>query len=753
MLCHEQNMTPDRFTMPRERLFESGDFTRPLAATALVVLIAAAAMIMVLIGQVDRDAAAREQAILSHGVDSRFAELAASIQPQLAWDEAIERLDHRFDPLWARDNLGVYLTDNAGFETVTLLDRANHPIFSHAADGASLRPPSLSQMAVAAVIAKARRVERERRVSPGRKAAGQALPPPYATGAARIDGRIYLLIAMVVTPDLGHVRPLGKTAPLVLVTRRLDRFFLDLIAARFLIRGLHYREGEDRLGRHADEARIDLTDALGKPVAALGWEPVRPSAAVLGRLKGPLFLLLLLLCLSVFALHRRTRRMARGLMASEARATHIAFHDMLTGMPNRTLFVRRLREVAGRNRRDGKVSAILCLNLDRFREANDTYGHLVGDELIRQVGARLLQACRQHEMLARFSADEFAILLEDASPDGAARLAERLCATVAEPFALGIGRLSVTCTIGIAMLPDGDIDPEEVVRQADMALLRAKTEARGQYRLFDAEVDASVRARRILEQDLSDALRGGDLRVEYQPQVNASERTIGVEALVRWTHPDKGEISPALFVPVAEQSGLIEQLGLFVLRRAFEDSKKWPSLRVAVNISSCQLHAEGFVDRLGELVRDLNVDPRMFDLEITEGVFLRDDRHLREKLGRLRDLGFGLALDDFGTGYSSLGYLRSYPITKIKIDRSFVIGIGAGEASDQVIGAIIRLASALRLGIVAEGVETESQWAWLIEAGCRDAQGHLFAWAMSAESVTERLRHEEAQGGSPVMAA
>ncbi|MBP8233186.1 MAG: EAL domain-containing protein [Rhizorhabdus sp.] len=746
-------MTPDRFTKPRERMFESGDFTRPLATTALVVLVAAAAMIMVLVGQVDRDAAVREQAILLHGVESRFAELAASIRPQLAWDEAVERLDHRFDPLWARDNLGVYLTQNAGFETVTLLDRANRPIFSHVAEGISLRPPPLSEAAVDAVIAKARRSERERRTSPDQKMAGQAPPPPYATGTARIGGQVHLVIAMIVSPDLGHVRPLGKTAPLVLVTRRLDRSFLDLIAARFLIRGLHYREGEEGLGSHVDEARIDLTDAAGKPVASLGWEPARPSAAVLGRLKGPLFLLLLLLCLSVFALHRRTRRMARGLMASEARATHIAFHDMLTGMPNRTLFVRRLHEVAGRNRREGGVSAILCLNLDRFREANDTYGHVVGDELIRRVGARLLHACRQHEMLARFSADEFAILLENATPDGAARLADRLCATVAEPFALGIGALSVTCTIGIAMLSDGDTDPEEVVRQADMALLRAKTEARGQYRLFDAEVDASVRARRILEQDLSDALRDGGLRVEYQPQVNPAGLTVGVEALVRWTHPAKGEISPALFVPVAEQSGLIERLGLFVLRQAFEDSKNWLSLRVAVNISSCQLHTEGFVDRLGELVRDIDVDPRMFDLEITEGVFLRDDRHLREKLARLRDLGFGLALDDFGTGYSSLGYLRSYPITKIKIDRSFVIGIGAGEASDQVIGAIIRLATALRLGIVAEGVETEAQWAWLLDAGCRDGQGHLFARAMPADAITERLRREAAQGGSPVLAA
>jgi diguanylate cyclase (GGDEF)-like protein len=745
-------MKSDRFIAPPERLFEPRDFTRPLAATALVVLVAAAAMMMVLVRQIDRDAAAREQAILAHGVESRFAELAASIQPQLAWDEALLRLDHRFDPVWARDNIGVYLTENAGFDTVRLLDRNDRPLFAYAATTALTGTPPLDLPAVAAIVAKARFEERSRRTS-ARTPSTRGVPPVYATAAARIDGRVHLLIAMIVSPDLGRVRPLGQTAPLVLVTRTLDQSFLDLIAARFLIHGLHYREGEERLGSHADEAHVELMDARGQMVASLGWQPVRPSAAVLGRLKGPLLLLMLLLCMAVYALHRRTRRMARGLMASEARAKHIAFHDMLTGMPNRPLFVRRLREIAGRRKREGGQAAILCLNLDRFREANDTYGHVVGDELIREVGARLLRTCRQHEMLARFSADEFAILLEDATADAAARLAERLCATVAEPFALGIGPISVTCTIGIAMLPDGDVDPEEMIRQADMALLRAKSEARGQYRLFDADMDALVRSRRILEQDLGEALRDGNLRVEYQPQVNGAGRMIGVEALLRWRHPEKGEISPALFVPVAEQSGLIERLGLFVLRQAFEDSRAWPSLRVAVNISSCQLHAEGFVDSLADLVREMDVDPRLFDLEITEGVFLRDDRQLREKLARLRELGFGLALDDFGTGYSSLGYLRSYPITKIKIDRSFVTGIGASEASDQVIGAIIRLATALRLGIVAEGVETVAQWSWLLDAGCRDGQGHLFARAMPASAVVQWLHDEATPGGSPGMAA
>lgn len=742
-----------RFMAPPERLFEPRDFTRPLAATALVVLVAAAVMMMVLVRQIDRDAAAREQAILAHGVDSRFAELAASIEPQLAWDEALLRLDHRFDPVWARDNLGVYLTDNAGFDTVRLLDRNDRPLFAYAAAAASIRPPPLDLPAVAAIVAKVRHEEHVRRISASATLPTRGLPPVYATAAARLDGRVHLLIAMIVSPDLGRVRPLGETAPLVLVTRPLDQDFLDLISARFLIQGLHYCEGEELLGSHADEAHVELMDARGQMVASLGWAPVRPSAAVLGRLKGPLLLLMLLLCMAVYALHRRTRRMARGLMASEARAKHIAFHDMLTGMPNRSLFVRRLREVAGRRRRDGGQSAILCLNLDRFREANDTYGHVVGDELIREVGARLLRTCRQHEMLARFAADEFAILLEDATADAAARLADRLCATVAEPFILGVGPISVTCTIGIAMLPDGDVDPEEMIRQADMALLRAKSEARGQYRLFDAGMDALVRSRRILEQDLGEALRDGHLRVEYQPQVNGTGRMIGVEALLRWRHPEKGEISPALFVPVAEQSGLIERLGMFVLRQAFEDSRAWPSLRVAVNISSCQLHAEGFVDSLSSLVREMNVDPRLFDLEITEGVFLRDDRQLREKLARLRELGFGLALDDFGTGYSSLGYLRSYPITKIKIDRSFVIGIGTSEASDQVIAAIIRLATALRLGIVAEGVETEEQWSWLLDAGCRDAQGHLFARALPASALAQRIADEAVPDGSPGMAA
>jgi diguanylate cyclase (GGDEF)-like protein len=427
--------------------------------------------------------------------------------------------------------------------------------------------------------------------------------------------------------------------------------------------------------------------------------------------------------------------MAQGLIASEARAAHLAYHDALTGLPNRVLFFDRLAHAMEQMRRDGQKIAVHCIDLDRFKDVNDTFGHHVGDELIQAAARRLAAQCRGADTFARLSGDEFAIVQSNATVASAAALAARLVEIMAQPVDLSAGRVFVGCSIGVTLVIDDHLEPAEALRQADLALYRAKQNGKVQFCFFEIEMDAAIKTRRALEADLRGALARGELGMAYQPQVNKNGVMTGVEGLVRWIHPERGYVSPAFFVPIAEECGLIIDLGMFTLRRAFEDSRRWKGLKVAVNVSANQLRLKDFVPRIVELVEELDVDPKRFELEITEGILLGDDPNTHETLKRLRHMGFSIALDDFGTGYSSLSYLQRYPINKIKIDRSFIANLGVDTESEAVVGAIIKLARALKLSVIAEGVETTDQRARLAAAGCSEVQGYLFSRPVGADEI------------------
>jgi EAL domain-containing protein (putative c-di-GMP-specific phosphodiesterase class I) len=324
--------------------------------------------------------------------------------------------------------------------------------------------------------------------------------------------------------------------------------------------------------------------------------------------------------------------------------------------------------------------------------------------------------------------------------DAIEHMDERIAVTSGEggkPQLLFVTRdVFIGCSVGIALVSDPDVDSTECLRRADLALYRAKAEGRSCLVFFEEEMDASLRNRLQLREDLREGLAAGQLNLVYQPQVHHGD-IYGVEALLRWEHPERGMISPAVFVPIAEQSGLIEPLGLFTLRRAFEDSHRLPGMRVAVNVSAAQLRLKDFVPNLRKVIEETGVDTRRLELEITEGLLLGDDTAVLDRLQQIRSLGFRIALDDFGTGYSSLSYLQRYPIDKIKIDRSFIANLGVEGDADAVVSAIVRLARALRLDVIAEGVETEAQRLRLAAAGCGDIQGYLFGKPMSLESVVE----------------
>ncbi len=422
----------------------------------------------------------------------------------------------------------------------------------------------------------------------------------------------------------------------------------------------------------------------------------------------------------------------------------MAVHDALTALPNRVLFTDRLSHALEQlRRRPGRV-AVFCIDLDRFKEVNDTFGHHCGDDLLREAAKRLAGTVRTSDTLARLGGDEFAIVQAEATPVAAAALARRINMAMVAPFELSVGRLFIGCSIGVTLIDDADVDPVESLRQADLALYKAKEAGRGQYSFFEPEMDAALRLRRAVESDLREALANGGLEMNYQSQVDVDDRPVGVEALVRWSHPTRGAVSPSYFVPIAEECGLIDILGAYTLRAAFTDSLQWPSeIKVAVNISAAQLRLHTFIPTVKRLLEETGASAKRFELEITESVFLGENPKVHANLNRLRELGFTLALDDFGTGYSSLSYLRRYPVDKIKIDRSFTAALGADRDADEVVGAIIRLARALNLSVVAEGVETADQRRRLAIAGCSDVQGFLFSRPMPAAAMGRLLADDK----------
>jgi diguanylate cyclase (GGDEF)-like protein len=422
-----------------------------------------------------------------------------------------------------------------------------------------------------------------------------------------------------------------------------------------------------------------------------------------------------------------------------ARISHMALHDALTGLPNRVLFHIKLGESVARSLR-GVSSAVLYLDLDHFKSVNDTLGHPVGDALLKEVTRRLAGQVREIDTVARLGGDEFAIIQSSVDqPDDATSLARRLIDVLSAPYDVSGHQVVVGTSIGIAVLPgDGD-DPDLLLKNADLALYRAKEEGRGRYRFFEPEMDARMQARRALELDLRKALANGEFEVFYQPLINIQTRSItGFEALVRWHHPERGLVQPADFIPMAEEMGLIVPLGEFVLRQACVDAVTWPgSPKVAVNLSPVQFGNTTLVADVAAALHDSGLSPKRLELEITESVMLHDTDAVLVVLYQLRALGVGIAMDDFGTGYSSLSYLRRFPFSKVKIDQSFVRGLGQGGDCDTIVTAVADLCARLGMITTAEGVETEDQMQRLRAGTCTEAQGYLFSQPIPAQQVME----------------
>lgn len=423
----------------------------------------------------------------------------------------------------------------------------------------------------------------------------------------------------------------------------------------------------------------------------------------------------------------------------QARLEHMAHHDELTQLPNRAVLRQRVEQCLPLSE-EGKAFSILCLDLDRFKSVNDTLGHPMGDKLLQSVATRLKSCVEETDTIVRLGGDEFAIIqMSEDQPRAASDLAERVCASLAQPFVLETHQVVVGASVGIAIAPQDGTDPDQLLKNADMALYRAKNEGRGNFRFFEFEMDTSMRARRSLELDLRNAFKQGEFELYYQPLVNlASNEVTGFEALLRWNHELRGSVSPTEFIPIAEEIGLIIPLGEWVVNKACMDAKQWPgNTKIAVNLSPLQFRSENLIEMVFKALAKSHLPPSRLELEITERVLLDHNDETLATLHALRDLGVRISMDDFGTGYSSLSYLRSFPFDKIKIDRSFINDLSKRDETAVIVSAVASLSQNLGMIATAEGVETQSQRDQVSAAGYTEMQGFLFSAARPADEITQ----------------
>ena len=434
--------------------------------------------------------------------------------------------------------------------------------------------------------------------------------------------------------------------------------------------------------------------------------------------------------------------------AAQARIHHLAHHDLLTGLPNRGAFMERLDQLMATARDNGDRLALLFVDLDHFKRVNDSLGHLVGDTLLKTVAARITECLRASDLVARFGGDEFMVLLPIAQQrEDAEEVAHKLLRAIAAPLEVEGQSISVSPSIGIAFFPDDGDDPATLIKHADTAMYVAKSRGRANCQFFESSMASVAYEALLLEVQLGQALERGEFELLYQPMVRASDGIcVGLEALIRWHHPERGLLGPDDFVPVAEQRRLMQRIGRWTMRQALRSARIWQSLRpdgaalpVAVNLSSLEFHAADFVDSVSDLLLSEGVPGHWLELELTERVLMDDIDAVKDTLRQLKRLGVRVAIDDFGTGQSSLAHLRELAVDKIKIDRSFVTGLPSDAGAHAIARAVVQLAHGLKLGVTAEGVETEAQRQALAAMHCDELQGYLISRPLGAVALATWL--------------
>jgi len=708
----------------------------PMAIIVVMVVCALVGILWMWALQTDQAGRLREENLVRIGIEHLVKENTRRMAPTTVSEEAVKRLNAS-DTAWIRARYGKHYIQTLEYDWAFVVDGSDAPYFAYNKTG-EMHPSRFE-----AFRPHTEKLLRRARAFNARDTHLRPLSNPSLSGQlAAIDGHLFMLaVNSVRSPFKDFAEDPVQVSPfIVIAAREITDKDLKTVAQQYMLSPLHIVRKGQVMPEGA--ARTAFYDDQGHTLVELTWMPQRAGRDLFMRALLPVLLIALGLGTAALFLLHQAQKTARNLIASEARAKHMAMHDALTGLPNRSLFTDRLTQALERVRRQGGHVAVHCIGLDRFKDVNDTLGHMAGDELIRYCASKISGMIRAGDTLARLGGDEFVIVQTDTNAHSAAALAKRVLESLSGNVPLESGQVYTSCSIGVTLLQDADIEAAEALRQADLALYRAKEQGRSQYAFFEIEMDATIKLRKLLETGLREAIQTEAIDVVYQPQMDHFGRIVGVEALARWTHPERGPISPAYFIPLAEECGLMCELGALIMQRTMIDSKRWPGLKVAVNVSATQLRSSRFLARVATLLSSTGVQAQAIEIEITEGVLLNDDQNTQQTLRELRQMGFSIALDDFGTGYSSLSYLNRYPVDKIKIDRSFVANLGIDPDAEAVIRAIIRLAKALNLGILAEGVETRGQRNIMRQAGCPIMQGYLFHRPVDADDIDELISHQ-----------
>lgn len=578
----------------------------------------------------------------------------------------------------------------------------------------------------------------------GSMLAGADRPPavPHSQRVTRLQSfldRPAIVVAIAIASADDVARNAAEKAPVVMSVKLIDSDVLAEIASHLQLRNLR-QVGVEPIT--PGDYVFKLTDPQGQQVATFAWTPTRPGAEIVNSVIPFIAVAVAGFALLAALVLGHMRRTAATIASGETRLRHLALHDPLCGLPNRIFFGERLEAViADVHKGSSPPAAVLYIDLDHFKDVNDTLGHPIGDELIRAVTQRLTHTVREGDLVARIGGDEFAVITAGGSDHSTLlTVANRLISAICAPYTISNQTIVIGASIGIAVINEKIAGAADIMRHADMALYRAKNEGRNRACVYDTAMDSDLLQRKLVENDLRLAIERNELRVAYQPIVNNSgETVVGVEALCRWTHPVRGEIHPAEFIPIAENSGLIIDLGEWVLRRACIDGNAWPSVTMAVNVSPLQFRRSDFVDVVERILAETGFDPTRLELEVTESTLLGNVDTAELAMFRLKALGVRLALDDFGTGYSSLLYLRRFPFDKLKIDRSFVHSIERAADAAAIVHAVVSLGRGLGMKVTAEGVETAEQHLFLRAAGIHSMQGYRFGRPCPAADITTRL--------------
>ena len=706
-----------------------------LAAFAVVVVVVTF-MVLTALGNVARHANQlddeRSLETTAGALKTFRDQLGATLNDYAAWDDAAENVYAADGMGWTISNYGDMTANSNLFDVAIVLDARDKAQLAYR-DGRPMTE-TVDSFFDASLWALVRDVRTT--------AAGGT---PEAGGFVRTQQGIAAVGVALIRQKSGGLDAPADQHRLLIFARHLDASKVEALAQTYVIGGLHLSSADE-----ASQYQVAIRNPLGALLGTLVWTSRSPGDISFAEVRPTVLMAFAIIGLFFAGLLGIGWVAAIRLKSEEAQARQLSLEDRLSGLLNRSGLFASLEALIASARAGRTDVLLLYLDLDGFKDVNDSYGHATGDQLIRGVAAGLTALVGREAILARLGGDEFAVIRATDTIDAdAARLTDDILRFFSEPFPIADRMATVGCSIGVASSPRGLVAHEELVRRADVAMYRAKETGRGRCVHYEIEMDHAREQRNALELDLRVAIEQRQLTLVYQPLVDASTHAVnGVEALVRWNRPDHGPIGPDQFIPVAERTGLIDGLGLFVLREACAAARRWPGIKLSVNVSPGQFRNPSFAGHVAQVLEQSGMAPQLLTLELTEGYFIQNAKQAQHSIDQLKQLGIKIALDDFGAGFSSVGYLRQFGFDRMKIDRSLITALDTGDRAADMLQATVALARSLDMPATAEGIEREDQALMLQMCGCDELQGYFFGKPMPAAEIDRLLEGASGRRGN-----